>query len=93
MSEFFVGQQVVCVDDAPSRFGKKCPARRGNVYTVSAVFDHSDGLGLRVCEIKLPRDYPGFHAHRFRPVEYKAMEVFRKIARKVTEGRKVEFVE
>lgn len=89
MSEFWVGQQVVCVDTDPHNewpcnynqaihnIGLK-GLTRGRKYTIAAFAACRDGsLGIRVSEIA--RIIPYHHA-RFRPLESKAISIFRNIA-------------
>ena len=90
--DFYVGQKVVCVDDdwpknlafyCPSS-EPVCPVKVGKIYTIRECLN--GGLEVRLVEImRSPCTHPCHHDHpfratRFRPVEYKAMEVFRKIA-------------
>lgn len=94
MSEFYVGQKVVCVD--ATGLPAYChPLKQGSVYTIREIVPGitSGTIGIRLKEIIL-RIHPifnceeGYRSRRFRPVEYKAMSIFRKIARDVTEGAK-----
>lgn len=102
MSEFYVGQKVVCVDD---KLGPNpilaTPWRlvRGNEYTVRWVgwYEHKrSGLifGVRLSGIERvqPRDTP-YRANRFAPLESKAIQLFRKIAADATSKRKITVVE
>lgn len=93
MSEFFVGQKVVCVDDAPYRYNDgsvhAAPLKRGEIYTIRRVseYDFEPGISLAVWVVGVFRpdqhgnsaDSP-FGARRFIPLEYKAMSIFRAIA-------------
>ena len=80
---FHVGQKVVCIDDTGwvnpgNEEGRKYGPHKGEIYTVSGFFH--DLLTLVECdkfESVLPLAY---RPSRFRPVEYKAMEIFRRIA-------------
>lgn len=101
MSEFRVGEKVVCIgaftkDMHPLEISPTV----GEVYTVRAVRPsrHGDFLVLRLREIVNPKlRYNGeltecwFCSQKFRPVQHqsKSIEIFRKIARDVTEGKKV----
>lgn len=106
--DFFVGQKVVCVDDnrvisSHPNLGSLLPwpLKKGDVYTVRWQGMHNHPIlgesycirveGITRCDI-LQADCP-FRASRFRPVEYKAMSVFRKIAIDVTEGKTAEIVD
>lgn len=84
MSEFFVGQKVVCVDNAarPGKFWVGTIPTLHAVYTViSLKWDDQDGLILDLKEIRSGhRRGDGYMATRFRPLEYKAMSIFRAIA-------------
>lgn len=82
MSNFHVGQSVVCVDDS-SFYSSLDGLTKGKVYTVREVGLTSwmDGAPcIRVCEIVRPYhpqspDTP-FWARRFRPVRKTSIEVF-----------------
>lgn len=104
MTDFFVGQKIVCID-ADLHLEWLVPARaytmnmngltRGIVYTVRAVCDHLDGSKncIKLAEIiRHPMDQP-YSSARFRPVEYKAISVFRKIAQDVTDGKVLEIAD
>ncbi len=84
MSEFYVGQKVVCVDDTANPY--PCPPnlRRGTVYTIYDLADFTDdrgNFGVKVEESIAPKGFGGFYrASRFHPLEYKAMQIFRSIA-------------
>lgn len=91
MSEFFVGQKVVCVSALRAPELKK-----GAIYTIGAIYfkDWSGAHGVSLVEVPFPEDkrdlyLPGYKETRFRPLESKAIALFRKIALDVTEGRKV----
>lgn len=90
---WYRGQKVVCVDDVPGAYENGTfhvvPLRAGEIYIIrqAALVEFYEGLevGVWVCGVYRPKpdgstgDYP-FGASRFRPVEPKAMELFRKIA-------------
>jgi len=97
MSEFFVGQKVICIDtgnnggvwigDAPTV---------GATYTITQMVGTEDGVWLLFAEIErcalAKRQHGqgvGYFDWRFRPLETKAIEIFRRIARDVTEDKKV----
>jgi hypothetical protein len=99
MTDWFVGQKIVCVDTSDfNRPGVKNPVKL-SIYTIREIYDDPDGVGFLLMEIiNSPRRVtssgvlsiaePGFFAWRFRPLKTKAIEIFRKIARDVTEGAK-----
>lgn len=79
---FHIGQKVVCVDDH-ERDGIPSPLARGGVYTITGFFPDGGTGGAGCClvaEARPPHLYLFFDAVRFKPVEYKAMEIFRRIA-------------
>lgn len=104
MTDFFVGQKVVCVD-ADIHTEWLVPTRtytmtmnglaRGVVYTVREICDHNDGSKncINVAEIIRPQADQPYSSLRFRPVEYRAMSVFRKIAQDVTDNKSVEIAD
>lgn len=84
MSEFFIGQKVVCVDadDQDMRRGE-IKVIKGETYTVRCLCDDS----IRLSEIvNQEHPYPAgktecwYLGHRFRPLESKAIQLFRAIA-------------
>jgi hypothetical protein len=101
MSNFHVGQQVVCVDDAYRDLGwRNVPNRpvKGRVYTVREVllyeyFDFGAKPALRLHEIINPefdwiegRCEIAFGFARFRPVRKTSIEVFERMLIKAPEG-------
>ena len=71
MSNFYIGQRVVCVDDTDlddtgTSTGIRY-LRRGKTYTVSRTYVLSSGPGVNLEEIDRPYSYEGFRAERFRP--------------------------
>jgi hypothetical protein len=92
MSNFRVGQKVVCVVDAMS----SGVLQVGRVYTVERIVPPTltlsfDGVGVRpglvLCEVENP--FPegiGFNAHRFRPAvdrgTQKGMSILRELLNK-----------
>ena len=76
MSNFYVGQKVVCVDDSPGRF-RVVPLVRGEVYTVRSVIDN--GLAIQILERAALFEHLGcgFLAHRFRPIDSLAEQIER----------------
>lgn len=84
---FHVGQLVVCVDDAPLNplriSAREDGLRRGAVYTVRDTLTFRGEACVRLAEIVRPiRSDDDFEtpmlARRFRPVDEKRIEVFRK---------------
>jgi hypothetical protein len=96
MSEFYVGQRVVCVDDRPLRGCRfSTVPKLGVKYTIR---DLRAEFGVQVVEIvNTPRLYrEGFmeawyNPRRFRPIEEKShdISIFRAIAKGVTDGRPI----
>lgn len=100
--DFFVGQKVVCVNDVipPTWVGvdPQWFIKKGEIYTIRWVGMHNssffgNSVSLRLAGIvRTDGDVP-FNGCRFKPVEYKAMSVFRKIVQDVTDGKTVEIVD
>lgn len=102
MTDFFVGQKVVClVDSNGNSFNIGGTVKRDAVYTVRWVgmfkFAQGERPGIKINEVirvwgvvgrKVWDDCP-WGAEFFRPLDSKAIEVFRKIAQDVTDGKKV----
>lgn len=95
MSEFFVGQKVVCVRGPLNsiNYNESQPSV-GTVYTIRDL--HPDGDAVRLKEIVNPSHHyrQGFHEIafylcRFRPLEPQAIALFRKIAQGVTDGKPI----
>lgn len=104
MDEFFVGQRVVCICADPWHYAgytQEAPICEGGVYTIRKLghvefnFGSRPMLGVwlegiyRRSPLGEVADEP-FGAIRFRPLESKPIELFRQIARDVTEGKRVE---
>lgn len=109
MSEFYVGQKVVCINDGPPPDELYRPywrgwelLKRGSIYTIlsinpnsASIFQDAGSIGLRLAENKVywyGHEY-WYGTRRFRPLDSKAISMFRKIASDVTAGKKVEIVE
>jgi len=104
MSEFFVGQKVVCVNagDVDGRGGRWLPGEElveGKTYTILCIREVLGWPAFDLIELKrhpYATEYFGidvaYAAVRFRPIQSKAISIFRKIARDVTEGKKMEIV-
>lgn len=92
--DFKVGDKVVCVDDADQfAFFYDAPNAvvKDQIYTVRWVGVDRCGLCIRVFG---PRergaaDSVPFKASRFRPIQSKAIETFRKIAQGVSDGKPI----
>lgn len=90
MSEFYVGQKVVCVDDSVGQFGTDTPIKANAIYTVRWIGLHHYSFivgsvpSIRVSGVKRRSNSGGtdlpFGERRFRAVEYKSMSIFRAIA-------------
>lgn len=106
MTNFYVGQKVVCIvpDDGPehggeSFWGPACGLKPSGVYTIRWVgpvrFETGPAIGVRLNEIRrdisLGRDV-AFGASRFRPTVDKpdAIELFRKMCRDAEAGKLVD---
>lgn len=87
MTDFHVGQLVVCVDDKP-REPKMAhliawPVK-GLVYTIRGFAETTDGLGLYIEEIVNTKQplrgggfgEPAYYPERFRPVRKTSIEAF-----------------
>ncbi len=96
MSNFQVGQRVVCINDrfhGHKRNGFALP-KQGQVYTIRRLVSRGYGVGLLLNEIQNPErqfinDYgePGFLAHRFRPVVERKTDI--SIFTKMLDGSRV----
>jgi hypothetical protein len=76
---FYVGQKVVCINDKPRRPNSRLLLKRGAIYTIARVVDHSDDplceggdpLGLSLVEVPDLKETKCFYADywsgRFRP--------------------------
>jgi hypothetical protein len=99
MSEWFVGQKIVCINDnwPNGRTDSDLPwPVRDRVYTVREVFSDDGKVGLRLCELVAPpREYKtgtferGYGTKHFRPLETKSIKLFRSIAQGVTDGKPI----
>lgn len=79
MSNFHIGQRVVCVDDSAGRFaqGDEWHLVKGKIYTISAVAIVRGKVP--VCQIAEHAMERGSYllSKRFRPVDEKRIDVFR----------------
>jgi hypothetical protein len=83
------GDLVVCVNNQPVEGCGNDNLRLltlGQVYTIRSLLRNWPyGLGLRLCEIKLPRSLLGFEqaywAERFRPYRPTSIAIFEEILR------------
>lgn len=101
MSEFFVGQKVVCVDadNLHCKNGEMHPDK-DVIYTIREILQRPNDEGCYLVEIvNAPRSYTdtfsekGWYTWRFRPLDSKAISIFRQIAQDVTAGKIKEFTE
>lgn len=86
MSEFYVGQKVVCVDvKTPNIIG--IPAanlKKGQIYTVSSVSLTRLGVEALTVEETVPAPAcTGFHSWRFRPLPETSIEIFQAMLKPV----------
>lgn len=105
MTDFHVGQKVICIDDyihpewrQPGfRYsGSLDGIKRGQIYTVRAICPRTDApdiIGLKLVGIIRPLSDNPYYSARFRPLETKAISIFRKIAQDVTDGKVVELTD
>jgi hypothetical protein len=73
VSNFRVGQKVVCVNDSMSAYGVTSPLKKGSVYTVSDVMFGTSwrgpDTGLILVGVPCVAQFVrGYSASRFRPV-------------------------
>lgn len=69
MSEWYVGQRVVCVDTGFLDFSDAPELTEGGIYTVTEVLPRRRGyFGLRVREVEAKEKYHAFDERRFRPL-------------------------
>lgn len=99
MTDWHVGQKVVCVNDTWNvarliGLGESKPVA-GRVYTIRKILVVSDGVGFLLDEIvNVPRLYTegifehGFFAFRFRPVTTKSTDI--SIFRRLVEPSELE---
>lgn len=92
MSGFHVGQRVVCVDDIKANSKPSTILTKGRVYTVRRVisawpywpickFQSGQGIWLQEITREVDRDgreHP-FNAERFRPLDERRLDVFRRL--------------
>lgn len=91
MSEFYVGQRVVCVrNDGTLGWENDCPVE-GNIYTIRNMVPHRDSVWLHLVELErgpgAKREHGqdvGYYSWRFRPLESKSIQIFRDIAAGIT---------
>ncbi|MBZ9943410.1 CAP-Gly domain protein [Mesorhizobium sp. BR1-1-13] len=91
MNTFYVGQQVVCIDDKFDRVTIPQGVAEGQVYTlrwVGPFTSYADGefIGVRLEGVErgvcptYGTDDPPFHSRRFRPLVKDPLAIFRRIA-------------
>lgn len=82
MSNFHVGQMVVCIDDVPVPGLRMWTLKKGRIYTIREIGLRSfvdDSPCIRLEEIvDRPGDVP-YWERRFRPVRPTNIEVFHKL--------------
>lgn len=98
MSEFYVGQKVVCIAGTPSEpeYELGDTLKTGSVYTIRwlGIYGFREGVveTVKLCGLSRNRglliDLP-WTARIFRPLDSKAISIFRQIALDVSEGKKV----
>lgn len=74
MSNFHVGQEVVCVDDRPTPLRWPKPPTKGAHYTVTEL--RHDGEKCILINVAEHTPTFGWYAHRFRPVRKTSIEIF-----------------
>lgn len=69
MSDWYVGERVVCVDNGFLDFSDAPELTEGAIYTVTEVLPRKRGFfGLRVKEVEAKEKYHAFDERRFRPL-------------------------
>jgi hypothetical protein len=91
MSNFHVGQQVVCVDDQWDDDDQVERPVRGRVYTIRSIIGSLDCLQLVEISNRPKRYREGyaecaFFSRRFRPLRKTSIEVFERMLIKAPEG-------
>lgn len=83
---FSPGQKVVCINNGPSRFGRKSTPKRlrkGAIYTVTHSFNHPINRvpAVLLVEVQPGFGYSAFDAERFAPVRDRptSIEVFKRM--------------
>lgn len=73
MSNWYVGQKVVCVDDSLCWGHTPCALRKGHVYTINKIdlfrTTIGGGASLGLCELLSPASCGTWSDHRFRPID------------------------
>lgn len=89
MSNFRVGQKVVCVDAGVGVSGYVPPIKNGAVYTITKITSGHSGrgpdVGLQFAEVQTMPEFPQGYTHsRFRPVVERktSIEVFKAMLNK-----------
>lgn len=79
MSNFSVGQMVVCVDDDwPSEPGpRECDPVKGHIYTIRYIDPRPTCCYLQFEEIVPAEDTIGYRHTCFRPVKTTSIQIFR----------------
>jgi len=88
---FYVGQQVVCVNDQFSqregwRKTVRTFPRLHGIYTIREIFDYDPLIGFTFYELSNPcahfsKGYhePAFNSRNFRPIKKTSIEIFKKL--------------
>ena len=86
MMGFHVGQNIVCVDDAPGRVSGVSALVRGRIYTIRGINTKSENeIGFLL--VGVPRRRPdhrdgserGWVSTRFRPLDESRLSIFREM--------------
>ncbi len=89
---FRVGQEAVCVDDDFKSRGLnylEFPVK-GRVYIIEEIFNEGQSLTLRGMAENKMGGRAGFYCRRFRPIVKTDISLLEEIARKVTQGERVD---
>ena len=89
--KFFVGQKVVCIDDAPFRclgVERPCGVCVGEVYTITGIVPVLDRVGLLLAELPHWYNPSGHDFCRFRPIHETQIEDLKRVARKAFDDAK-----
>jgi len=93
MTNFHVGQKVVCVDVSRRQGASQCYLVKGNIYTISFIGELRDGeTAVCVEEDPNPPVIPGFGdwlASRFRPLVSKSTETGMAVLREILDRETV----
>lgn len=82
---FQVNQKVVCINNGPSRFGRRAmpKLRKGGIYTITECFYHQVNKvdAVLLAEVEPNLGYSAFDAARFKPITHRTTDisVFKKL--------------